>query len=319
MPQNLSDMTIEEISLVDDPANEQARVAIVKSKAGKKKRMSAAYKAEIEDEAMEADEELDDEDEEEDSSKLKGLKKAIEAIAPRLAQTIAGGSSADSDAAASGETALKEYEMDLENLSKALEDAEAKLETLSKRAEEAEAALNDAKSALAEKDAQIESLSKAAAPAPAEEDVLKSLPEPVRKRLEETEARAKAAEEAIAKMKAATEEAEAIAKAKSLNVAEPEKVGPMLLRVAKGMTTADDAAFLESLLKGLNEQGSQAALFKSIGSSAAVDGEPEAILKAKADEIQKANSGMTFEQAYAQAVDSNPAVYSAYVAKRRAA
>lgn len=40
-------------------------------------------------------------------------------------------------------------------------------------------------------------------------------------------------------------------------------------------------------------------------------------MKAKADEIQKANKGMTFEQAYVQAVETNPSLYNAYIAKRR--
>jgi hypothetical protein len=314
MPQMLSDMTIEEISLVDDPANEQARVQIVKARG--KKKPQAATESEIDDEDMDAEETLDDGEE---APAVRNLKKALSAIAPRLAQTIAGGVSADSDAAASGETALKEYTMDLENLSKALEEAEEKLGTLQKRADDAEAALATAQNELATRDTQIAELQKAAAPQPTEEDVLKSLPEPVRKRIEETEARAKAAEDAISKIRAEAELGEAVAKAKSLSLPEPEKMGPLLLRVAKGMTTAEDASTLEAVFKGIVEQGSQAALFKSLGSSAAVDGDPESLLKAKADEIQKANTGMTFEQAYAKAVDSNPALYNAYVAKRRAA
>ncbi len=208
--------------------------------------------------------------------------------------------------------------MDLESLAKALEDAEQKLDTLTKRAEEAEGNLAAATEALAAKEAEVASLQKAAAP-PAEEDVLKSLPESVRKRVEESDARAKAAEEAVAKMREAAEEAEAIEKARSIKVPQPEKVGPLLLRVSKGRTTAEDAAFIESVLKSLTEQNAHGALFAALGSSTATEGDPEALLKAKAEEIKKASTGMTFEQAYDKAIESNPNLYREYVAKRRAA
>lgn len=86
------------------------------------------------------------------------------------------------------------------------------------------------------------------------------------------------------------------------------------------MTTADDATMLETMLKAAGEQGKTAALFKALGSDTAVDGEPEAMLKAKADEIEKAAEGkLTKEQAYAKAVEQNPTLYTAYVAKRRSA
>jgi len=214
--------------------------------------------------------------------------------------------------------------MDIETLSKSLEDAEAKLAALAKRADEAEAALKDAGEVIKAKDAEIETLTKsaevAAEPA-AEEDVLKSLPESIRKRLEESEAKAQAAQAEIAKMREQSELTEAIAKAKDIKVGSPEVVGPLLLRVAKGMTTVEDAATLETLLKGAGEVADQSALFKSVGSDAAVDGEPEELLKAKATEIQKVNTGMTFEQAYVKAMEENPSLYNAYVAKskRRAA
>jgi len=323
MAQQLTDMSIDEISLVDDPANEQARVLIVKAKSGKK----AATKG-IEVEITEEDESTDADGMEDEDEKTKLLmarvKKAIEGIAPRVAQTLAGSPSAETDAANTAAASLKEYVMDIETLSKSLEDAEAKLAALAKRADEAEAALKDAGEVIKAKDAEIETLTKsaevAAEPA-AEEDVLKSLPESIRKRLEESEAKAQAAQAEIAKMREQSELTEAIAKAKDIKVGSPEVVGPLLLRVAKGMTTVEDAATLETLLKGAGEVADQSALFKSVGSDAAVDGEPEELLKAKATEIQKVNTGMTFEQAYVKAMEENPSLYNAYVAKskRRAA
>lgn len=322
MAQQLTDMSIDEISLVDDPANEQARVLIVKAKSGKK---AATKMYDVKD--TEEDESTDADGMEDEDEKTKRLmarvKKAIEGIAPRVAQTLAGSPSADNDAANTAAASLKEYVMDIETLSKSLEEAEAKLAALAKRADDAEAALKDAGEVIKAKDAEIETLTKSAEPvAPAaEEDVLKSLPESIRKRLEESEAVAKAAQAEITKMRDESERAEAIAKAKELKVGDPDVVGPLLLRVAKGMSTVDDAAALTALLKGAGEVADQSALFKSVGSDAAVDGEPEELLKAKAAEIQKVNTGMTFEQAYVKAMEENPSLYNAYVSKskRRAA
>lgn len=329
MAQQLTDMSIDEISLVDDPANEQARVLIVKAKGGKK---AAAKSLEIEiteeDESTSGEESTTADGMEDEDEKTKRLmarvKKAIEGIAPRVAQTLAGSPSADNDAANTAAASLKEYVMDIETLSKSLEEAEAKLAALAKRADDAEAALKDAGEVIKAKEAEIETLTKSAEPAAepvAEEDVLKSLPESIRKRLEESEKVAKAAQAEIAKMRDESERAEAIAKAKELKVGDPDVVGPLLLRVAKGMSTAEDAAALTALLKGAGEVADQSALFKSVGSDAAVDGEPEELLKAKAAEIQKVNTGMTFEQAYVKAMEENPSLYNAYVSKskRRAA
>lgn len=308
MAQDLSDMTIEEISLVDDPANEQARVLIVKAKKGK------AYKSEGEE---------DDEEEQEEASEMEiaaamRLKKALEEIAPDVVQAVVGGEPINPEAAGEAAASLKEYTMDIEVLSKALEDAEARLDTLEKRATDAEAALADANEIIKAKDAELEAVTKANGgeeEGPSEEEVIKSLPESIRKRLEEADQ----AQEELAKAKAKAEEDEAVAMAKSLNVGKAEELGPVLLRVRKGMTTEADADTIERLLKSLGEVSVKSLLFKSMGSDAAVDGEPEALLKAKADEIKKANQSLTDAQAYAKATEENPHLYNAYIAKRRAA
>jgi DNA repair exonuclease SbcCD ATPase subunit len=278
MPQKLTDMIIDEISLVDDGANQHADVVIVKRNA------------------------------------------------PAEGDTGSEGNSGDFETASADD---KEFQMDMENLAKALEDAEAKLETLEKRTTDAEAALADATSVIKAKDAEIEELQKgykAKAEKSADGDaddededkqVMKSLPESIRKRIEDFEKRAAEAETTLAKMREEKDTAEAIAKAKSLNFGKAEEVGPLLMRVAKGRTTQADADTLERLFKAAGEQGKVTHLFRSVGSDTAVDGDPEVLMKAKADEIQKANKGMTFEQAYVQAVETNPSLYNAYIAKRR--
>lgn len=329
--QQLSDMTIDEISLVDEPANEQARVLIVKA-AGE---VCTACKGTGKDadgdvcktcggtgHLAKGDKETgpgepDNENAEGEGDKP-GKKKSIKK------QALAGGTPADADAAKTAAAIHTENHMDIEKLSAAVKDAEAKLVTLEKRAGEAETKLAAAEAVIKAKDEEIATL-KAAIPAPAapsDEEVLKSLPEAIRKRLEDAEAETRAAKEALAKSAAEKETAEAIAKAKGYGVGDPAALGPLLLRVQKGMTTADDATTLETLLKGFGEfqKANNVVLFKSLGTAGGVDAEPEAQLQAKADEIHKAAGGkLSPQQAYAQAVEQNPALYSAYIAKRRSA
>lgn len=320
MPQLLTDMDIDEISLVDEPANDDARVVIVKAK-GKK-----APKGE------EADPKENEPDGDDDDADAKGKKKvpmakiagavlaAIEELTPQIVEkAVADGFSADPDAAASAAAIVKETVMDLESITKSLEDAEAKLAALEKRVNEADAELKDKDDVIKARDAEIASLKTPSANDNAgDEEVIKSLPESIRKRLEAAETEAREAREAIEKSKAAAEEREAIEKAKALNVGDASLVGPMLLRVSKGTTTVDDAKTLEALLKSAGEIASKSPLFKSIGSSAAVDGEPEELLKSKATELMDASNGkLTYAQAYSKALSENPDLYNAYIEKRR--
>lgn len=284
MAQKLTDMIIDEISLVDDGANQHADVVIVKAR-----------------------------------------------NAPE-GQTESGGDPGEIDTASAGLD--KEFQMDMENLAKALEDAEAKLETLEKRTTDAEAALADATEVIKSKDAEIEELQKAykakasadkSADGDKDEDdededkkVMKSLPESIRKRFADFEKRATVAEIKLAKMAEEKDTAEAIAKAKALNFGKAEEVGPLLMRVAKGKTTQADAETLERMFKAAGEQGKVTNLFRTVGSDSAVDGDPEVLMKAKAEEIRKANPILTPEQAYSKAMDENPSLYNAYIAKRRA-
>lgn len=336
MAQRLTDMEINEISLVDEPANDAARVVIVKAKGGfkpcddcktpgecmKKGACAAVAKSDDEDEDdMEGDYDAPP-GKKVPMAKIAGaVIAAIEELAPQIVEkAMAEGFSADPDAAASAAAIIKETVMDMEAVTKALEDAEAKLDALEKRTADAEAAVKDRDEVIKAKDAEIAELAKSkATPADEEAEILKSLPESIRKRLEDAEAAKVAAEAEVQKRKDDAEKAEAIAKAKSLNVGNPEAVGDLLLRVRKGLTTQDDAATLEALLKSAGEIAAKSPLFKSIGSAASTEGDPEALLKAKAEEIVEKSGGKTsFAQAYDQALAENPALYNDYVAKRRA-
>lgn len=328
----LTDMEITEISLVDEPANDDARVVIVKAKSGFKpcddckdpKGCMAKGKCAVE-KSMDGDEDdmEGDEDMDEGKGKMKksaaplspakvagAILTAITELSPQIVEkALAEGFSADNEAADMAEEIIKETIMDISALSKALEDAEAKMETLEKRASDAEAALKEANDTIAKAKAASEQGE------PSEEEVLKSLPEAIRKRLE----KAKEDEATIAKMAAEAEEKEAVEKARSMKVSEPEKVGPMLLRIAKGKSTTEDAKAIEAILKQNAAIIEKAPIFKSIGTAAAVEGDPEELLKAKAAEIQKAADGKkSFAQAYDEALVQNPSLYDAYIAKRRA-
>lgn len=295
MARELFDMEITEISLVDEPANDDARVVIVKSKS-KEPGVKEISMSEI----------------------AKSLQGALAELSPQIVEkAIAEGFSANANAAAIAEAILKETVMDLEKLSKALEEAEAKIEEVEKKAADLEALVAEKDDLLKSKDAEI-AKAKGGTGDSDEDAFIKSLPESVRKRIEKSEADAKAASDLVEKMRSEREEQEAIAKARTLGVGDATKVGPLLVRIAKGKTTEADATEIETLLKQASAIQSKSPLFKSLGSSVAVDGDPEALLKAKAEEIQKANSGMSYAAAYDRALNENPQLYSDYVAKRRA-
>lgn len=294
MANQLSNIEIDEISLVDEPANESARVVIVKAKGGFKPCAECESPAVCKKAGMCA-EKAEDENEDENEDEY-GMKKSRTEPAGFAGDQSADARSNDGD-----------HQMDIETLSKALETAEARLDDLQNRTETAETKLVEAEELLKAKNAEIATLRKSAGVE--EEEVLKSLPESIRKRLEANEAE-------IRKMREERETQEAVAKARGLGLNDPEKIGPVLARVTKS-AKAEDAAALETLLKSLVAVGNANVLFRSVGSDNAVDGDPIEILKAKAEEIRKARPNLSAESAYAVAVDQNPNLYNAYIAKRR--
>lgn len=116
---------------------------------------------------------------------------------------------------------------------------------------------------------------------PDEDDVLKGVPDEIRKRLEDTEAE-------VAKMREAAEVADFVKRATALDVpgTKPEKLGAVLHRVAKGKATEDDVKEIERLLKGMRELAKKGGLTKELGSSGDPSGEEtawdEAVAKGRA-------------------------------------
>lgn len=286
MVSELFGLTLSEVSLVDDPDNDEARVVITKAR----RNDFAMVKA------------------------VEAIAGALEDLSDEIvAKALAGGYPADTEAVPEAAEAIKEIIMDLAQLTKALQDAQAENATLQKAKETAEADLAKARADVAAKDAEIAKAKGATQPEPTEEEILKSLPEAIQKRIRDQDAE-------IAKARAAAEKAEAdeyIAKARALKAGDAEKVGALLHRVAKGKTTAEDAALVETVLKQAAATTAASELFKSLGSPATEGASPEEQLVQKAKALQAADPKLTDAAAYSLALDQSPALYDEYIAKRR--
>lgn len=135
-----------------------------------------------------------------------------------------------------------------------------------------------------------------------EADVIKSLPEDVRKKMEETEAIVKAQAEELAKMKA-----EAVHKALVEKCATVEYVGKKedLAELLKGLDTEKaDAVF--AVFKTANERLKESKLFKEFGSSTTVEQTASDKLEKIAQDIRKAEPTLTREMALTKAYEANP-------------
>ena len=158
------------------------------------------------------------------------------------------------------------------------------------------------------------------------DSLIKSAPEPLRKMLasleqEKTDALAKAAEtEEVLKSERTTRaNAEAIAKAKAWNFLslDAEKIGPALRQLAE--VDADLAKSVEEAFASVNAQAESANIFAEIGkSSNPTSGNAYEQLTSMAKSATEGKSGLTFEQAFSDAVTSNPDLYNQYLSEKGA-
>lgn len=279
----LKDMRVTEVSLVDEGDNPGADVVVVKRRDADPK---AAFEA------------------------------FAEGVA-KLNDLALGGEGAEGAARAAD--ILKGMNMDIEELNAKLGQIEASLEEVGKAKAEVDAKLADAEAALADRDAEIAKLKAEVKTGNEEDEVLKGLPESIRKRLENAEAAAARAEEAIAKANDQRELEMAVTKAKGLGFADPDKLGGALHRIAKGTSTADDAAVVEEALQKANAALSNSKLFEPIGKGNGGNADqPEGKLRQAALDIQKAKPNLSYEAAYAEAMEANPSLYDEVVKARRA-
>lgn len=160
----------------------------------------------------------------------------------------------------------------------------------------------------------------------ADEDLLKSVPESVRKMLDDqkaivSEALAKAAstEAALIAERSARADELAIAKAKgwtSLSI-DATEVGPALRRLAD-----HDAALaksIETILEAANAQAESAGIFAEIGKSARPDGgDAYEALASLAKSAVEAGTASTFEQAFVKVAEQNPDLYIRHLSEKGA-
>lgn len=157
-------------------------------------------------------------------------------------------------------------------------------------------------------------------------NLVKEAPEPLRKMLEDLEksasdakARAEAAESVLKAERDARANEIAVAKAKEWKhlALDAEKIGPALASLAE--VNADLAKALEDVLTSVNAQAESANIFAEIGKSASpISGDAYSQLTSMAKAAVETNKGITFEQAFAGAVTSNPDLYNQYLTEKGA-
>lgn len=156
--------------------------------------------------------------------------------------------------------------------------------------------------------------------------LVKEAPEPLRKMLEDLEksasdakARADVAESVLKTERDARANEIAVAKAKEWThlAIDAEKVGPALASLAD--INADLAKALEDVLVSVNAQAESANIFAEIGKSASpTTGDAYTQLTSMAKAAVESTKGITFEQAFAGAVNSNPDLYNQYLNEKGA-
>lgn len=275
-------LMLDEVSVVDHPGDAQARMAIVKSRSGR----PTPAKHEPEAVAKAADD-------------LQGLidHGLLDEAPGQLAISI-----------------LKGTTMDDEAIQKSIEDAEARmaelgeaLESVTKRADEAEAEAEELRGQIAKMKAKGAKMDDED-DEDDEEEVMKSLPESVRKRLEEA-ADLRKRLDAMDFEKAV---AERTAVLKSAGVTNAVEAAPILERIAKGNAAPEDAEKMQGVLTAMAAASGDSPLFKSLGRTVTGPvGDPKAAVTAAVADIRKAQPGLTEAQAMDRAMQLNPHLYDA--------
>lgn len=160
---------------------------------------------------------------------------------------------------------------------------------------------------------------------------LGELPEPVAKMFKAMQTRVDAAEALIAKQADEKAVAVFIAKAEAFDQlpTSADKLGPLLMRVEKGMTTKADGEELERLFKAAQDAITTAAGDKGDGRKPRTEvigkghveggGDAEARIASAVVELRKSDKSLTAEEAEAQVLMDQPELYEAYIAERNAA
>lgn len=168
-----------------------------------------------------------------------------------------------------------------------------------------------------------------------QDDITKALgelPEPVAKMFKAMQTRVDAAEALIAKQADEKAVAVFIAKAEAFDQlpTSADKLGPLLMRVEKGMTTKADSEELERLFKAAQDAITTGAGDQGTGKGGKDrttvigkghtegGGDAEARIASAVVELRKADSSLSPEEAEAQVLMDQPELYEAYIAERNA-
>lgn len=163
------------------------------------------------------------------------------------------------------------------------------------------------------------------------EDVLKALPEPVRKMVAEFEERATAAEAAaaealteVSKSREVAADEAAVTKAKesysNIPGLDPATFGPALRKAAEA--APDAVAEIEKALSAAHAAlGVDSALMQEVGSSAApaAGGDTFAHIQTLAKSLVQSGEAQSIEEGVAKALFANPSLYEQYQADQRGA
>jgi len=185
-------------------------------------------------------------------------------------------------------------------LEKALEASHAQIEQLQKAAVEVEI-----------EDGEEEEMDE-------EEEIMKSLPQPVREMLEKAANEATYAKEELRKEREARRDEEFVQKAAAWShlTVDAKDLGPALRRLTD--IDANLAGQVEKALSAANAQSESASIFDEIGrGSRPDDGSAYAKVESMAKAAVSSGDFKTMEQAVASIVTKNPDLYAAYRAEQR--
>lgn len=204
-------------------------------------------------------------------------------------------------------------------------------ESIENRLEEALELLTKAEERIAELEEATEEVAEETTEAPAEEapveeeDVMKSLPEPVQKafavlqkQAEEAQAKADEATTVLQKEREAHADAEAIEKARGWShlSLDAQEVGPALRRLAQ--IDESLAKSVTEVLESVNAQAESADIFAEIGRTTGISGNAFSQLESMAKSAVSEGKASTVEQALADLAVAEPSLYAQYLNEKGA-
>jgi hypothetical protein len=213
-------------------------------------------------------------------------------------------------------------------------DVQSVLESSSKEdsmSESIESRLEEALELLTKAEERIAELEEAETEAPAEEvsveeeDVMKSLPEPVQKafavlqkQAEEAQAKADEATTELQKEREAHADAEAIEKARGWShlSLDAQEVGPALRRLAQ--IDESLAKSVTDVLESVNAQAESADIFAEIGRTTGTSGNAFSQLESMAKSAVSEGKASTVEQALSDLAVAQPSLYAQYLNEKGA-